>query len=137
MGGQAGINTYAASTNSSEKGSWIPSSASLSVSLVAGKRPDKYTQIVLTQGFTPYKGMGDSRGPYLDKIAVKTANTTVYKVTQAQKGVTKIISPYLMATRAWSTDDEQPSQSKPSMLLSRGVLIESTFTTDAILGQVS
>jgi hypothetical protein len=137
MGGQASINTYAASANSSEKGKWLPSSASLSVSLVAGKKADKYTQIVLTQGFTPFKGMGAKRGPYLDKVAVKTANTTVYKIPQARKGETLIVSPYMMASRSWSTDDEQPSQSKPNMLLSRGVLIETTYTTDAILGQMS
>jgi transcriptional regulator of nitric oxide reductase len=97
MGGQASINTYAASANSSEKGKWLPSSASLSVSLVAGKKADKYTQIVLTQGFTPFKGMGAKRGPYFDKVAVQTANTTVYKVSQAQKGAVRTISPYLVA----------------------------------------
>jgi hypothetical protein len=184
MGGQASVNTYAASADSSEQGSWLSASASLSVSLVAGSRPDKYTQVVLTQGFTPYMGMGASRGPYLDTIAAATANTTTYKAVHSQTGIVRRISPYMMArshsyallsqcvcshsqlsllhsflqrtcrclvakslslhrhyhcqnSRAWSTDDEQRSQSKPRMLLSRGVLIETAFTSIAVLGQVN
>jgi hypothetical protein len=135
MGGQASINTYYTHFNGTQSG-WIPSSASVSVALVAGKRPDKYTQNVLTQGFAPYKGM-HNRDAFFDAVALKTANTTVYKVAQAHNGATRIITPYMMATRAWSKDDEQPSQSLPRMLLSRGVLIETTYTTDSILGQVS
>jgi hypothetical protein len=110
----------------------MTSSATINVPLKAGRYPDIFIQNALVQGFTPYNGMS-TRQDYMDSVAASTANTTQYG---ALLGRIRIIAPYIIATRAWSTGSEQPSQSAPGMLMSRGVLIEPQFTTNAIIIQV-
>jgi hypothetical protein len=110
----------------------MTSSATINVPLKAGRYPDIFIQNALVQGFTPYNGMS-TRQSYMDSVAASTANTSQYGLLL---GRVRIIAPYIIATRAWSKGTEQPSQSAPGILMSRGVVIEPQFTTNAIIIQV-
>jgi hypothetical protein len=113
-------------------------SATISVALKAGKGADTFTQNTLVQGFNPYKGMAN-RQAYMDQIHAIARNSTAkeaYGLHQS-RGAIRVITPYMMATRNWSPDTEQPPTVRPSLLLSRGVLIDTTYTTNAIIYQVS
>jgi hypothetical protein len=134
LGGQCGLQTRTTTHNGTAalKGGWTTSSATINVPLKAGRYPDTFIQNALVQGFTPYNGMS-TRQEYMDSVAASTANTTQYG---ALLGRIRIIAPYIIATRAWSQSSEQPSQSAPGLLMSRGVLLEPQFTTNAIIIQV-
>jgi hypothetical protein len=75
----------------------------------------------------------------MDTVHSISENSTVkgaYGLHQS-KGLTRVITPYLMATRNWTPDTEQPPTTRPALLLSRGVLIDPTYTTNAVIYQVS
>jgi hypothetical protein len=134
LGGQCGLQTRTTGFNGTTAlvGGWMTSSATINVPLKAGRYPDIFIQNALVQGFTPYNGMSTRQG-YMDSVAASTANTSQYGLLL---GRVRIIAPYIIATRAWSKGTEQPSQSAPGILMSRGVVIEPQFTTNAIIIQV-
>jgi hypothetical protein len=139
LGAQAGLQTRANSSSAAQVG-WTTSSATISVELNAGKGSSKSIQNTLVQSFNPYKGMSASgRQSYLSQIEAATRGGTAYSTTPKTHYAQlsrRIIAPYMMATHAWAHDDEQPSQSSPGILLSRGVLIDPVFTDAAVVIQV-
>jgi hypothetical protein len=113
-------------------------SATISVALKAGRGANTFTQNTLVQGFNPYRGM-PNRQPYMDTVHSVSPNSTAKGAygLQQSRGLIRAITPYMMATRNWAPDTEQPPTTRPSLLLSRGVLIDPTYTTNAVIYQVS
>jgi hypothetical protein len=75
----------------------------------------------------------------MDSVAALASNSTAKGAygLRLSRGATRVITPYMMATRNWAPDTEQPPTTRPALLLSRGVLIDPTYTTNAVIYQVS